>query len=147
MFRRLAIVATLASIVAAFVLPGTAAAADPYHVIVKINHCQYTGGAHGRGYLELKVKAREVGTSGTTHFVVLSARQQSSGLAFSTVETYPEELSSTFPNDSTNYFHVTDRRYDLTKADEISNRLVITVKFKNDAGKTLATRTINGSGC
>jgi hypothetical protein len=81
------------------------------------------------------------------YFLVLSERQASSGLAYSTQSTWPKEYSNVFPNDASNYYHVTDRRYDFTRNDEISNRLVITVKFKNNAGDVLATRKVIGSGC
>ena len=146
--RRISMVALLAVAAAAFAMPGNAAAAaSPYRVAVKIDHCQSTGGAHGRGYVELKVKAREVGKTGTNYFLVLSERQESSGLGFSTQSTWPKETSMTFADNATNYFHVTDRRYDFTKNDELVTRLVITVKFKNNAGKTLATRTVDGSPC
>lgn len=147
MAHRVTMLALLAVAAAAFGLPGTAAAADPYQVAVKIDHCQSTGGAHNRGYVELKVKAREVGKTGTNVFVVLSERQESSGLGFSTQSTWPKETSMRFPDNGTTYFHVTDRRYDFTKNDELVTRLVITVKFKNNAGKTLATRTVDGSPC
>ncbi len=126
---------------------GAAAAASPYRVNVKIDHCQFHGGAHGRGYVELKVKSREVGKSGTTQFVILSERQESSGLPFGPGKPYPKEKSAIFPNNGTSYYHVTDRRYDFTKNDEVSSRLVITVKFKNGAGHVLATRTVTGTPC
>ena len=147
MARQLTMLALLAVAAAAFGLPGTAAAANPYQLAVKIDHCQSTGGAHKRGYVELKVKAREVGKTGTNVFVVLSERQESSGLGFSTQSTWPKETSMRFPDNGTTYFHVTDRRYDFTKNDELVTRLVITVKFKNNVGKTLATRTVDGSPC
>ena len=148
MARRISMVVLLAVAAAAFAMPGTAAAAaSPYRVAVLVDHCQSTGGAHGRGYVELKTKAREIGKSGTNVFVVLSELQESSGLGFSTQSTWPKETSMTFPNNATNYFHVTDRRYDFTKNDELATRLVITVKFRNSAGKTLATRTVDGSPC
>jgi len=145
--RRLSFFSVLLALAGAFALPGAAAASSAFQVATKIDHCQFTGGAHGRGYVELKVRAREVGTSGTNYFLVLSQRQESSGLAFGTAATWPKETSSKFPNNSTSYFHVTDRRYDFTKNDEVSNRLVITVKFKNNAGDVLATRTVKGSAC
>lgn len=145
--RRISMVALLAVAAAAFLMPGSVSAANPYLVAVKIDHCQSTGGAHGRGYVELKTKAREIGKSGTNVFVVLSERQESSGLGFSTQSSWPKETSMTFPDNATNYFHVTDRRYDFTKNDELVTRLVITVKFRNTAGKTLATRTVDGSPC
>lgn len=147
MIRRLFLALGLATVSLALALPSGVAAANPYRVSVQIDHCQTSGGAHGRGYVELKVKARELGKSGTTHFVVLSELQESSGLGFSTQHTYPKETSSTFPNNATNYFHVTDRRYDFTKNDELSTRLVITVKFKAANGHVLSTKTVDGSPC
>ena len=147
MFRRISWITLLAIGTALFAMPGTVAAASPYQVRVKIDHCQFSGGAHGRGYMELKVRARELGKSGTNFFVVNSEIQASSGVGFSTQSTWPKETSNKFPNDSTNYFHVTDRRYDFTKNDEVAFRIVITVKFKNNAGHTLATRTITGKTC
>ena len=147
MFRRLSFIGLLVAIGAALALPLPTLAASQYQVIVKVNHCQYSGGAHGHGYVELKVQAREVGVSGTNYFVVLSAHQESSGVSWATQSTWPKETSTNFPNDSTNYYHVTDRRYDFTKLDEISNRLVITVKFKSNSLGVLATRTVKGQGC
>ena len=147
MIKRLSLMAGLVALAAAFVLPLPVAAANPYQVSVKIDACHNSGGAHGRGYVELETKAREVGKSGTTLFVVTSELQESSGLGFGTQSTYPKETSMTFPNDSTSYFHVTDRRYDFTKNDELATRLQITVKFKDHNGHVLATRTVNGSPC
>jgi hypothetical protein len=147
MVKRFAFLASLAAVAAALALPASVAAADPYQVAVKVDYCQRTGGAHGHGYVELKVKAREVGTSGTNYFVVLSEFQGSSGLGFSTQSTWPKETSNVFPNDATNYFHVSDRRHDFTRNEEVVYRIVITVKFKNNAGDVLATRKVVGSTC
>jgi hypothetical protein len=147
MLRRVWLLVLPAIAAAAFGFPGSAAAASPWQVSVLLQHCQFTGGAHNRGYVELKVKAREIGKSGTTHFVVLSKLQDSSGLAFSDYSTWPKETSSYFPNDSTNWYHVTDRRHDFTKNEEVSFRIVITVKFENNLGETLAVRKVVGRAC
>src|SRR3954454_7502546 len=144
MFRRVSAIALVAIAAAAFFVPATAAAASPYQVKVLISHCQFTGGKHGQGYMELEVKAREVGKSGTTHFVVKSEVQDSSGLAFSTYSTWPTETSNYFPNNAANYYHITDRRHDFTRNEEVAFRIKITVLFKDAANHTLATRKVIG---
>ena len=144
MFRRLTFVSVLAVLAAALALPLPTLAASPYQVKVLINACPDTGGAHNRGYLELKVRAREVGKSGVNYFVVKSRQEWSSGLDWSTRFKFPKERSHVFPNDSTNYYHVTDRRYDYKKSDDVLNRLVITVEFWSNRHGLLATRTVHG---
>ena len=49
MFRRISWITLLAIGTALFAMPGTVAAASPYQVRVKIDHCQFSGGAHNRG--------------------------------------------------------------------------------------------------
>ena len=144
MIRRLSFVVALAALAAAFALPLPAMASSPYQVKVLTNACPDTGGAHNLGYLELKVKAREIGQSGVNYFVVKSRQEWSSGVGWSTRFNFPKEKSDVFPNDSSNYYHVTDRRYDYKKSDEITNRLVITVEFWSNSHGLLATRTVNG---
>jgi hypothetical protein len=144
MIRRLSLVGVLVALGAALALPLPTAAANPYQVQVLVNACPDTGGAHNLGYLELKVKAREVGTSGVNYFLVKSRQQWSSGIGWSTRFKFPNEKSKIFPNDSSNYYHVTDRRYDYKPSDEIINRLQITVEFWSNSHGLLATRTVNG---
>ncbi len=91
------------ALAAAFALPVSVAAASPYQVNVAINDCGHQGGAHGRGYIQIKLSLQEVGKSGTTHFVVSSELQASSGLGFSTQHSYPKQSSETFPNDKLSY--------------------------------------------
>lgn len=145
--RRLSVLWVLVVCAAGLALPASALAANPYRAHVLINHCSSTGGAHGRGYIEVEVKAREIGVSGTNYFVVKSRQEWSSGLGWSTRSTWPKEMSLTFPNDATNYYHLTDRRYDFTKNDEISNRIVITVQYWSKSSGLLATRTVKGTPC
>jgi hypothetical protein len=147
MIRRVPLAVALGLLFAAFVLPGSVAASSDYRVTVLVDHCQFTGGAHGRGYVKLKVEIEEIGKSGTTHFVVSGKRQESSGLAFSTVQTYPPQSSGNFPNDSNTTSTDAHLRYDFTKNDELTERLVMTVKFKDGSNMTLATRTVKGSNC
>ncbi len=144
MIRRLVLVSILAAIGVAAALPLPAAAANPFQVKVLINACPDTGGAHHVGYLEIKVKAREIGQSGVNYFLVKSRQEWSSGIGWSTRFTFPNEKSMVFPNDSSNYYHVTDRRYDYTKNDEITNRLVVTVEFWSNTHGKLASRTVTG---
>ena len=134
----------MAALGAALALPLPTAAANPYQVKVLVDACPDTGGAHNRGYLELKVKAREVGISGVNYFVIKSRQEWSSGLGFSTRSRSPRKRQTVFPNDATNYYHVTDRRYDYTKNDEIINRLVITVEFWSNSHGKLASKTVKG---
>jgi len=144
MIRRLSFIAVLTALGAALALPLPTAAANPYQVKVLVNACPDTGGAHNRGYLELKVKAREVGVSGVNYFIIKSRQEWSSGVGWSTRFTFPKEKSMVFPNDASNYYHVTDRRYDYTKSDEITNRLVITVEFWSSSRGKLAWQTVTG---
>ena len=144
MIRRLALISVLAAIGAALALPFPTAAANPFQVKVLVNACPDTGGAHNLGYLELKVKAREIGQSGVNYFLVKSRQEWSSGVGWSTRFSFPNEKSMVFPNDASNYYHVTDRRYDYRKSDEIVNRLVITVEFWSNAHGLLATKTVKG---
>jgi len=147
MTRRLSMALGIGALIALFVLPGSVAASNDYHVTVLVDHCQFTGGAHGHGYVKLKVEIKEIGKSGTTHFVVSGKRQESSGLAFSTVQTYPPQSSGTFPNDANSTSTDAHLRYDFTKNDELTERLIMTVKFKDGSNMTLATRTVKGSNC
>jgi hypothetical protein len=147
MTHRISLALALGVLAAAFALPASAAASSDYRAKVIVDHCQFTGGAHGRGYVKLKVELKEVGKSGTTHFVVSGKRQESSGLGFSTVETYPPQSSESFPNDSNSYSTDAHLRYDFTKHDELTERLVMTVKFKSGNGTTLAKRTVKGTNC
>ncbi len=145
--RRQIRAAVLASVALALLLPSLAAAASPYQAIVVEQACTTSGGAHGRGYVLLRVKAREVGMSGTNYFVLRSELQWSSGLAYSTRKTYPAVTSSNFPDNGTNYYRILQRRYDFKPSDEVSHRLVITVRFRSNTDGLLATRIVRGRGC
>jgi hypothetical protein len=146
--RRLSLLWVMVLCAAGLALPAVAAAAaNPYQVTVLAQACKYHGGAHGAGYVLLNVKAREIGQSGTNYFVVKSEVQASSGLAWGTQVKWPKETSLVFPDDSSNYYHLTDRRYDFPKGFEVGARIVIRVQFWSNTNGLLATRTVNGTAC
>jgi hypothetical protein len=124
--RPLAISSVLVALALALALAGTTVAASPYRVLVLRQACTDSGGAHGRGYVLLRVKVREVGASGTNYFKIKSYRQTSSG---------------------TNYYRVVERRYDYKASDVVSSRIVIKAQFWSNSAGLLATRTVKGTGC
>lgn len=145
--RRLSLLWVLVVCAAGLALPAGAMAANPYQVSVRAQACTYHGGAHGAGYLILNVKSREIGVSGTNYFVVKSEVQANSGISWGTQVKWPKEMSTVFPNDSTNYYHLTDRRYDFPKGWEVGARIVMRVQFWSNTNGLLATRTVNGTPC
>ena len=124
------------------VVPSASATTDPYRAIVLDEACvRPRGGAYGHGYLELVVKAKEIGASGTNYFVIKSKLETSTGAGWGTVMSWPVEYSSTFPDDTSNYYRIVDRRKDLHKSEQYAYRIVIKVQFWSNRAGLLAIRT------
>lgn len=131
----------------ALLMPLSTLAATPFQATAIKQACTTSGGAHGGGYVELKVKGREVGLSGTNYMVFKSKLQANSGISWSTQKTFPDDQSNVFPNDSSSYYHVTDRRYDFPRGFGVYARIVTTVEFWSNSSGLLAKRTVKGASC
>jgi hypothetical protein len=138
---------SLAAVALALLMPASTFAATPFRTSIVSQTCTYHGGAHGRGYVELVVKGKEIGMSGTNYMVFKSKLQASSGLAYSTQFKFKTEISNIFPDDASNYYHVDSHRWDFPRNFEIGARIVTTIQFWSSNDGLLYSRTIKGDGC
>ena len=76
------------------------------------NVCETSGGAHGFGYVLLKVRAKEFGVSGANSFRILSKVQYKNNSGWHTLINHGWKVSSVFPNNSDNYYYQLGRRFD-----------------------------------
>ena len=139
--RRVGAGSSVLGVALAVMLATGALAASPYQAVVLEDVCTDSGGQHGRGYIKLKVKAREVGASGTNYFKIKSRLEWSSGIAWSTRSTWPVEVSTTFPNNATNYYRNVTRRYDFRPNDDVSHRIWMKVEFWSSTDGLITSKT------
>lgn len=128
-------------------LAGNVAAASSYQTTVQQSVCTRNGGAYGRGYVLLNVKAIEVGSSQTNYFKVRSRIQVSTGIDWSSGGTWQVRTSSHFADNSSSNSFVVTRRHDFKAGDWMGFRIQMKVQFWSAAAGLLTTRTVNSKGC
>ena len=148
MFRtRLAVGSVAVALSLLLSLAGNVAASSSFQTTVQQNVCTRSGGAYGRGYVLLSVKAIEVGLSHTNYFIVRSRTQISLGIDWSTGGTWQVRTSSHFADNSTNNSFVVTRRHDFKAADWMGFRIQMKVQFWSEDFGLLTTKTVNSKGC
>ncbi len=129
MTRRTTKTAALLAVLLAAVVSTTTLAATPFRYTVLRDVCELGGGDHGFGFLKLKVRVKEIGTSGAEFFRIRSKVQmKTESPGWKTIQDWGWEYSDDFPNNSTSYYHDLSRRYDPDGA--FGNALAFRIWFR-----------------
>jgi len=139
--------ASLALIVA---LSGTVTAAEQLQVITLKDECSLTGGAHGNGFLHLKIKVREVGVSGVNYFVIKSSAGDyyAPGGYKPTWYKWPKETSSNFADDSVTHYRNVDRRFDFPASEDYPEGSIrMIVSFMSNTHGVVKTMVVDSDFC
>ena len=110
------------------------------------NVCETSGGAHGFGYVLLKVRAKEFGMSGANYFRILIKTQYKNGSGWHTLVNHGWSLSSVFPNNGDNYYYQLGRRFDPDGTpDALSHRIWMRVQVWSNSQGLLAERIMKNN--
>jgi hypothetical protein len=146
--RRLSLSSVLALLVAFVLAAGVAAASTS--VTTLRDSCANTGGKYGTGYIELKVRATEMGKSGVTHIRFVAWLQHQSRADGGAWINHQKQArtTNTWANNSNNHSRAFLVAWDLGD-DNIDwmHRINLTVKFLNGNGNAVATRHVTGVAC
>jgi hypothetical protein len=140
----------LLAVALSLVLAGTSLAGSPFRYIELKDVCQTSGGAHGFGYLTFKVRVKEIGMSGANYFRIKSKVQYKdpNGAGWYTLKTWGWEYSSSFPNNSTTYYHDLKRRFDPDGTPDASaHRMWMRVQVWSNSAGLLDEMIMTGQKC
>jgi hypothetical protein len=146
--RRLSLSSFMALAVALVLATGVAAGSTSTATIS--NSCTTSGGAHGYGQVELKVRATEMGKSGVTHirFVAwLEHQSRADGGAWMRHLKQARTTNSwenTRADHSRTFFVLWDIGGD---AAVYMHRINLTVRFLNGSGNAVATHHVISAAC
>ena len=147
MRRRLILLAATAAIALAALLPGAAAAYNPFEYTVLKNVCHTYGGAYGWGYALYKVRLTEYGKSGTTQFGTVTYLQRKVGGAWQNAQGPWNNYSTTIPNDAQTYTWASKQRYEFgEESAEYYHRLATHIEFWH-YNTLISTKWVYGRSC
>jgi hypothetical protein len=148
-FARSLSVASVIALVVAFVLATSVAAAST-QVSTLRSSCTTTGGLHGSGYIELKVRATEMGRSGVTHIRFVAWLEHQSRADGGDWLKHQKQARTTNSWANTKADH--DRAYlvawDLGGDSAVYwHRIRLTVRFLDGSGDAVATHHVISAVC
>ena len=124
----------------------TSALAVSFNFATLKNVCETSGGAHGFGYVRLRVRVTEYGMSGANYFKVLSKTQYKNGSGWHTLINHGWNTSETFPNDGDNWYFIQNRRFDPDGTpDALSHRIWMRVQVWSISQGLLAERIMKNN--
>jgi hypothetical protein len=146
--RRLSFSSAIALLVALVLATGVAASSTS--VATLSDSCSNSGGRYGTGFIELKVRATEMGKSGVTHmrFVAWLEHQSRADGGAWTKHEKQARTTSTWANTSTDHSRAFLFAWDIGGDGSVyMHRINLTVRFLNGSGDTVATRHVTGTAC
>ncbi len=108
--------------------------------------CQTSGGAHGFGFVRLKVKVTENGKSGANYFRIVSKAQYKNDSGWHTLVNYGQNTTETFPNNNQSWSYELNRRFDPDGTpDALSHRIWMRVQVWSINNGLLSERIMKNS--